>query len=71
MSPKYRLERIDGTSRTFDVLCDGIWKARITIDPFDGIHVRSGGLDAAGRLAVRLSPGYPFVVVGAAEQRAQ
>ncbi len=58
MTPHTKLERIAGATRTFDVTVDGIWHARITLDPLTGIIIMAGGLTAAERMAVKLTDEY-------------
>lgn len=60
MKGRIRIEAIPNTSRTWDVFDDGIWQARVTLDPLLGIIVRSGALDRAQRVGVKLQPGFPF-----------
>jgi hypothetical protein len=46
------MQRIPGTDRTFDIIVDGIWRSRVTIDGGD-IHIRRGGITDTDELNIR------------------
>ena len=56
------LERVEDTTRTWNLMRDGVWQARITFDPLLGIVVNAGKVAAPERLALRKIPDYPFCV---------
>lgn len=57
------LERVEGCARTWNVMREDVWQARITLDPLLGIVVRAGHLKASERLAVESLQNYPFCVI--------
>jgi len=56
-----RLERERSNQRTFDVIRDGVWQARIVVDPLVGIIVRAGGLTATDKREISTLNDFPFM----------